>query len=187
MIKTRINTPLLDQTEGRREGDQAKKLSKSAYAEEHGQKVDDLEEHSHQEFNIGDDDIIPVQETLEDTNGSSSRKYTTSITKTKAADYGQVKWIEDKVSRIRSSVKVIYDKHAYWGAYHWGLKRQKLYGYAYNIETSKDVYSIHRIIAVTSLNIMKYFSYSHLEEIIVQRQDDQLYKFREGDFKRLHR
>nr|GEV10151.1 hypothetical protein [Tanacetum cinerariifolium] len=28
--------------------------------------------------------------------GSSSRKYTTSITKTKAADYGQVKWIEDK-------------------------------------------------------------------------------------------
>ncbi|GJT82929.1 hypothetical protein Tco_1057271 [Tanacetum coccineum] len=31
------------------------------------------------------------------------------------------------------------------------------------------------------------FCYSHLEEIIVQRQDDQLYKFREGDFKRLHR
>ncbi|GJU75328.1 hypothetical protein Tco_1272398 [Tanacetum coccineum] len=28
--------------------------------------------------------------------GSSSQKYTTSITKTKAADYGQVKWIEDK-------------------------------------------------------------------------------------------
>ncbi|GJU34478.1 hypothetical protein Tco_1182832 [Tanacetum coccineum] len=32
--------------------------------------------------------------------GSSSQRYTTSITKTKAADYGQVKWIEDKVSRI---------------------------------------------------------------------------------------
>ncbi|GJW44689.1 reverse transcriptase domain-containing protein [Tanacetum coccineum] len=31
--------------------------------------------------------------------GSSSRKYTTSITKTKAADYGHVKWIEDKVPR----------------------------------------------------------------------------------------
>ncbi|GJX61029.1 hypothetical protein Tco_0293929 [Tanacetum coccineum] len=61
--------------------------------------------------------------------GSSSQKYTTSITKTKAADYGQV----------------------------------------------------------TSLKIMKWFGYSHLEEIIVQRQDDQLYKFREGDFKRLCR
>ncbi|GJT03659.1 hypothetical protein Tco_0838121 [Tanacetum coccineum] len=31
------------------------------------------------------------------TGGSSSQKYTTSITKTKAADYGQVKWIEDKL------------------------------------------------------------------------------------------
>ncbi|GKF26266.1 hypothetical protein Tco_0082160 [Tanacetum coccineum] len=29
--------------------------------------------------------------------GSLSQRYTTSITKTKAADYGQVKWIEDKV------------------------------------------------------------------------------------------
>ncbi|GKC26279.1 hypothetical protein Tco_1033573 [Tanacetum coccineum] len=34
--------------------------------------------------------------------GSSSQKYTTSITKTKAVDYGQVKWIEDNVSRIWS-------------------------------------------------------------------------------------
>ncbi|GJX35930.1 hypothetical protein Tco_0247487 [Tanacetum coccineum] len=31
--------------------------------------------------------------------GSSSRKYTTLITKTKAADYGHVKWIEDKIPR----------------------------------------------------------------------------------------
>ncbi|GJQ95909.1 hypothetical protein Tco_0007048 [Tanacetum coccineum] len=31
--------------------------------------------------------------------GSLSRKYTTSITKTKAADYGQVKWIEDRIPR----------------------------------------------------------------------------------------
>nr|GEV25678.1 hypothetical protein [Tanacetum cinerariifolium] len=37
------------------------------------------------------------------------------------------------------------------------------------------------IIAVTSLKIMKYFGYSHLEEIIVRRQDDQLYKFREEE------
>ncbi|GJU36926.1 hypothetical protein Tco_1185280 [Tanacetum coccineum] len=31
--------------------------------------------------------------------GSSSRKYTTSITKTKAADYDHIKWIEDKIPR----------------------------------------------------------------------------------------
>ncbi|GKA76544.1 hypothetical protein Tco_0783005, partial [Tanacetum coccineum] len=31
--------------------------------------------------------------------GSSSRKYTNSITKIKAADYGHIKWIEDKIPR----------------------------------------------------------------------------------------
>nr|GFA11049.1 hypothetical protein [Tanacetum cinerariifolium] len=31
--------------------------------------------------------------------GASSRKYTTSVTKTKAADYGNIKWIEDLVPR----------------------------------------------------------------------------------------
>ncbi|GKE42218.1 hypothetical protein Tco_1469502 [Tanacetum coccineum] len=34
---------------------------------------------------------------------------------------------------------------------------------------------------------MQFFGYSHLEEIIIRRQDDQLYKFREGNFKRLRR
>nr|GEW69010.1 hypothetical protein [Tanacetum cinerariifolium] len=64
---------------------------------------------------------------------------------------------------------------------------RKFYGYASNMESRHDVYSRHMIIAETSLKIMKWFGYSHLEEIIVRRQDDQLYKFREGDFKRLRR
>ncbi|GJV07159.1 hypothetical protein Tco_1344815 [Tanacetum coccineum] len=55
------------------------------------------------------------------------------------------------------------------------------------METSKDVYSRHKIIAVISLKIIKFFDYSHLEEITVRRQNDMLYKFREGDFKRLRR
>ncbi|GJW34258.1 hypothetical protein Tco_0054290 [Tanacetum coccineum] len=84
-----------------------------------------------------------------------------------------------------STVPVIYDKHAYCGTYYWGPKRQRFYGYATNMETSKDVYSKHRIIAVISLKIMKFYGYSHLEEITVRRQEDKLYKFREGDFKRL--
>ncbi|GJY61813.1 hypothetical protein Tco_0462470 [Tanacetum coccineum] len=46
--------------------------------------------------------------------GSLSRKYTTSITKTKAADYGHIKWIEDKIPRSTwSEAQVVYDKHAY--------------------------------------------------------------------------
>ncbi|GJU73301.1 hypothetical protein Tco_1264706 [Tanacetum coccineum] len=53
------------------------------------------------------------------------------------------------------------------------------------MESSYDVYSRHKIIAVASPKIMKWYGYSHLEEITVRRQDDKLYKFREGDFKRL--
>nr|GFA65887.1 hypothetical protein [Tanacetum cinerariifolium] len=59
--------------------------------------------------------------------GTFSRKYTTSVTKTKATDYGHVKWIEDLVPRTM-----------------WSQ-----------------------------------------EPITVCRDDDKLYKFKEGEFKRL--
>ncbi|GKE34662.1 hypothetical protein Tco_1453984 [Tanacetum coccineum] len=49
----------------------------------------------------------------------SSRTYTTSVTKTKAADYGHIKWIEDLVpNTIWSYVPISYDKHALWGISH---------------------------------------------------------------------
>ncbi|GJT31984.1 hypothetical protein Tco_0922403 [Tanacetum coccineum] len=127
--------------------------------------------------------VIPfdrfINNDLEYLKGESlSQKYTTLITKTKAADYGHVKWIEDKVPRsIWSPEQVIYDKHAYWGTYHWRPKRQRFYGYTTNMEISKDVYSRHMIIAITSFKIMEFFGYKHLEEITVRRQDDQLYRF----------
>ncbi|GJT43702.1 hypothetical protein Tco_0952417 [Tanacetum coccineum] len=98
--------------------------------------------------------------------GSSSRKYTTSIPKTKAPNYGHVKWIKYNIPKSTwSEVQVVYDKHAYWGTYHWGPKHQRFYGYATNMETLKDVYSKHKIIVVISLKIMEFFGYTHLEEI----------------------
>nr|GEU30426.1 hypothetical protein [Tanacetum cinerariifolium] len=88
--------------------------------------------------------------------GASSRKYTTSITKTKAADYGHIKWIEDLVPRTMWINEPIgYDKHALWEVSHWGRKRQQFYGFAVNRESARDV------------------------------DDDKLYKFKECDFKRL--
>nr|GFC89063.1 hypothetical protein [Tanacetum cinerariifolium] len=57
--------------------------------------------------------------------GASSRKYTTYVTKTKATDYGHIKWIEYLVPRIMwSQEPVCYEKHALWGISHWGRKRQ---------------------------------------------------------------
>nr|GFB28778.1 hypothetical protein [Tanacetum cinerariifolium] len=90
--------------------------------------------------------------------GASSRKYTTSMTKTKAADYGHIKWIEDLVPRAM---------------------------YAVNWESALDVYSRRRITAVTELKIVEWHDYKHLDWILVRRDDDQIYKFKEGDLKRL--
>nr|GFB24225.1 hypothetical protein [Tanacetum cinerariifolium] len=71
--------------------------------------------------------------------GASSRIYTTYVTKMKAADYENIKWIED----------------------------------------------LRRVISVTDLKIVEWHSYKHLDWITVRRDDDKLYKFKEGDFKRL--
>nr|GEZ56049.1 hypothetical protein [Tanacetum cinerariifolium] len=87
---------------------------------------------------------------------ASSRKYTTSVTKTKAADYRHIKWIEDL-----------------------------FYGYAVNRESALDVYSKRRIIDVTELKIVEWHDYKHLDWILVRRDDDKIYKFKEGDLKRL--
>ncbi|GJT33869.1 hypothetical protein Tco_0924288 [Tanacetum coccineum] len=42
-----------------------------------------------------------------------------------------------------------------------------------------------RIIAVTSLKIMKWYDYGYLDKIEVRREEQQLYKFKEGNFPRL--
>nr|GFA55361.1 hypothetical protein [Tanacetum cinerariifolium] len=78
-----------------------------------------------------------------------------------------------------------YDKHALWGISHWGRKRQQFYGFAVNRESARDVYSKRRIIAVTELKIVEWHNYKHLDWITVRGDDDKLYKFKEGDFKRL--
>nr|GEU36182.1 retrovirus-related Pol polyprotein from transposon TNT 1-94 [Tanacetum cinerariifolium] len=95
--------------------------------------------------------------------GVSSQKYTTLVTKTKAVDYGHIKWIKDL-----------------------GRKRQQFYELAVNRESSRDVYSKRRIIAVTELQTVKWHNYKHLDWITVRRDDDKLYKFKEGDFNLRH-
>nr|GEY45786.1 hypothetical protein [Tanacetum cinerariifolium] len=88
--------------------------------------------------------------------GASSRKYTTFVTKTKAVNYGNIKWIEDL-----------------------------FYRFVVSRESARDVYSKRRIIAVTKLQIVEWHNYKHLDWITVRRDDDKLYKFKEGYLKRL--
>nr|GFC64506.1 hypothetical protein [Tanacetum cinerariifolium] len=85
-------------------------------------------------------------------------------------------WIQEPIS---------YDKYALWGVSHWGRKRQQFYGFAVNQESALDVYSKRRIIAVTKLKIVEWHNYKHLDWISVRGDDDKIYKFKEGDLKRL--
>nr|GFA52903.1 hypothetical protein [Tanacetum cinerariifolium] len=86
---------------------------------------------------------------------SSKITYTTSITKTKAAQY-EIKGIEDTVPTLWSTIKFAYDKDAKKRIKYWGERRK--------------------------LCVKKLHEYGHLEEIMVKRSDQQLYKFKEGDF-----
>nr|GEW72789.1 hypothetical protein [Tanacetum cinerariifolium] len=96
--------------------------------------------------------------------GASSRKYITSVTKTKEADYGHIKWIKYLVPRtIWSQAPVSYDKYALWGISHWGNKRQQFYGFTVNRESARDVYSKRRIIVVLELQIVEWHDYKHLD------------------------
>ncbi|GJU97236.1 hypothetical protein Tco_1326507 [Tanacetum coccineum] len=117
--------------------------------------------------------------------GSSSKKYTTSTTKTKAAKY-DIPGIEDMVPSLWSLVKVAYDRYVVWGITQWGPKRQRFYGFASNRVSKHDVYSKKRIIAVTKVKVIKWYDYGYLEEIEVRREDQKLYKFKEGDFSNMN-
>ncbi|GKE10391.1 hypothetical protein Tco_1413942, partial [Tanacetum coccineum] len=111
--------------------------------------------------------------------------YTTSLTKTNAAKY-DIPGIKDMVPNLWSPVKVAYDKHALLGTSHWGPKRQRFYGYASKRVSKHDVYSTKRILVVTNVKVKEWYGHGHLDEIEVQRSDQQLYKFMEGEFPRLH-
>ncbi|GJR22821.1 hypothetical protein Tco_0971348 [Tanacetum coccineum] len=80
--------------------------------------------------------------------GILTMTYTNSTTKTKAAQYDLL-GIEDMVPNIWSPIKVSYDKHALWGISHWRKQRKTFYAYARGLESSHEVYSTKRILAVT--------------------------------------
>ncbi|GKC51597.1 hypothetical protein Tco_1074342, partial [Tanacetum coccineum] len=91
--------------------------------------------------------------------GVSSQTYATLVTKTKAADYNTSNGLKT------------------WSQTPCGVKCR--------LESARDVYSRHRILAVTKLKIVEWHNYKHLDWITVRRDDDKLYTFKEGDYNRL--
>ncbi|GKA12920.1 hypothetical protein Tco_0692466 [Tanacetum coccineum] len=115
----------------------------------------------------------------------SERKYTTSITKTKATRYELV-CIEGMILKQWSVTKVGYDKDDERGIKHWGPKRQLFYRSQLNRFLKHDVYYPLKILSVVSVTVNKLHGYGYLEEIMVRSIDRQLYKFKEGDFVNLY-
>ncbi|GKD61935.1 hypothetical protein Tco_1299444 [Tanacetum coccineum] len=113
------------------------------------------------------------------------KTYTTSITKTKAAQYDIV-GIEDMVPMLWSTIKHAYDKDAAKGITHWSERRKLWYKSQMNKFSKQNVYSTQKILGVKSVSVKKLHGYGHLEEVVVKRADRQLYKFKEGDFVDLH-
>ncbi|GJR35922.1 hypothetical protein Tco_1211606 [Tanacetum coccineum] len=116
--------------------------------------------------------------------GISTMTYTTSPTKTKAAQY-DLPGIEDMVPNIWSPVKVAYNKHALWGISHWRKQRKTFYAYPRGFESSHDVYYTKCILAVSQVEVMRKHRYGYLREIEVRRVNNELYTFKECDFPQL--
>ncbi|GJX14116.1 hypothetical protein Tco_0205874 [Tanacetum coccineum] len=79
--------------------------------------------------------------------------------KTKEAKYDLL-GIEDMDPNIWNHVNVAYDKHVLWGISHWREQRKTFYGF----------------------EVMGKYGYGYLKDIIVRRTDNDLYRFKEGDF-----
>nr|GEW64328.1 hypothetical protein [Tanacetum cinerariifolium] len=86
--------------------------------------------------------------------GIPTMTYTMSTTKTKAAQY-DLPGIEDMCKTF--------------------------YAYARGIQSRGYVYSTKHILAVIQVSIMRKHRYGYLEEIMIRRADNKLYKFKEGD------
>nr|GEY02575.1 zf-CCHC domain-containing protein/DUF4219 domain-containing protein/UBN2 domain-containing protein [Tanacetum cinerariifolium] len=143
-------------------GTQSRQLSasESAFAEEPVQTTCQMEEPSHLVFETGAEDQPIVQISQHPECFSQPRRPPTS-------DRDWNKTLPATQGNAQSWISKLF------------------YGFVVNRESALDVYSKRRIIAVTELKIVEWHNYKHLDWISVHRDNDKIYKFKEGDFKRL--
>nr|GEX16442.1 hypothetical protein [Tanacetum cinerariifolium] len=161
--------------------------SESAIAEEPMQTTHEIEEPSHPEFETGADDQPTAKPSQHPEWFSQQKKPPTpdrDWNKTLPATHESIQlWISElaKQTDSRSSLNELMDTPMDFSAFLMNrLKVDTL-----TPESARDVYSKRRIIAVTKLKIVEWHNYKHLDWITMRRDDEKLYKFKEGDFKRL--
>ncbi|GJY99178.1 hypothetical protein Tco_0516608 [Tanacetum coccineum] len=112
---------------------QHKYSSKYAYAEEPSHTVDDTGVQQDQEFNTGNNEYNPL----------TRRRYSTSVTKTKAATY-EIKWIKDLVHNLWSPVKDVYSTKRIIGVTRITIMNKYDYGHLEEIEVCQEDQKLYK-------------------------------------------
>ncbi|GKB06860.1 hypothetical protein Tco_0835093 [Tanacetum coccineum] len=172
-----------DSTSGSSKGtkSQPKSSGKSVQSEEPEFEVADSDMPQDQEGNLGNDDDKPRKEAASRRDDypfdlSKPLPLVTSGNRQRVpVDY----FINNDLKYLQGGVLTMTYTTFYYKT------KATLYGYARGLESRHDVYFTKRILAVTHVNVMKKHGYGYLEEIVVRRADNDLYRFKECDFSRL--
>ncbi|GKB70511.1 hypothetical protein Tco_0931923 [Tanacetum coccineum] len=194
MIKIRMKTPSLDQTEGRREGNQAKKLSHQKNQQIRSsspqvlQKVHlDLNQH----LQARNDNVTPVREARDD----DECQWNSSSSPTLDREWHKTKTIKlDNLTQevltgltydlIKGTCKSVVELEYHLEENDQGRQVIPLDHFINNdLEYLKGGSLIKKY--TTSITKTKAVDYGQVRWI--KDKDDKLYKFREGDFKRHHK
>nr|GEX25187.1 hypothetical protein [Tanacetum cinerariifolium] len=177
-----------------------KTASESAPVEELMQTTQDLEEPSHQkEFETGAADDQPIAEAFQHPEWFQQQKKpptpNRAWNKTLPTTHGSIQlWINTLSHELlagptyelmKGSCKSLVELEFFLEEVYRETTDQLDWNNPEGQESARDVYSKRIIIAVIELEIVEWHDYKHLDWITVRRDDDKLYKFKEGDFKRL--
>ncbi|GJR59931.1 hypothetical protein Tco_1502093 [Tanacetum coccineum] len=164
---------------------QSKSSGKSVQSEEPVFEIADSDMPQDQEGNLGDDEDEPRKET---TSRHDWFKKPAPSQEPTDPDWNTGKTTQEGPTQKHGLqtydsllFNVAYDKYALWGISHWREQRKSFYSFARGMQSRGDVYSTKWILAVTHVSIMRKHGYGYLEEIIVRRADNDLYRFKEGD------
>ncbi|GKB36739.1 hypothetical protein Tco_0881681 [Tanacetum coccineum] len=160
-----------DPSAGSDRGTKIRKSSKSAHTEEKSHTVNDSGVRQNQEFNMGNNDEQPDNKVISksDCNISYAEEPRTSFDELMDIPIDFSAFVMNRLNITN-------------------VTQELLVGPAFNLlkGTCKSRTELeYHFEEFTSLKIMKWYDYGHLDKIEVRREDQQLYTFKEGDFLRL--
>ncbi|GKD68576.1 hypothetical protein Tco_1322666 [Tanacetum coccineum] len=167
------------------------------------EQVDSLEQNLSKQIKRGKRQRVPFEYFINNDlkflqGGVSTMTYTTSTTKSKAAQY-DLPGIKDTVPNIWSLVKIAYDRYVLWGISHWREQRKSFYAYARDLQLGVESYQKQINVTkpdTTRPDLRKRHSYTPYKDpqgfIYVDKfkrnrlmRSDELYKFSNGTLNRL--